>query len=105
MKRRPTSVPAGRNLAGRSFLPIAKRDPLPKNQPWRNVVFGHFRNTEMARDTRYKLVLRNEGKGPNELYDVGNDPREKVNQYENAQFVTVRDRLAKELADWRRRIS
>jgi arylsulfatase A-like enzyme len=99
------TVPAGRKLTGRSFLPIAKRDPLPKNEPWRNLVFGQFRNTEMARDRRYKLVLRNEGKGPNELFDVGNDPREKVNQYENAQFITVRDRLAKELAEWRRRTS
>jgi arylsulfatase A-like enzyme len=97
--------PAGRKLSGRSFLPIAKRDPLPKNEPWHNVVFAHFRNTEMARDTRYKIVLRNGGKGPNELFDVARDPREKVNQYENAQFVTVRERLTKELAEWRRRTS
>jgi arylsulfatase A-like enzyme len=97
--------PSGRNLPGRSFLPIAKRDQLPKKQPWRNLVFAHFRNTEMARDTRYKLVLRNEGKGPNELFDVANDPRERVNQYENPQFVTVRDRLGKELAAWRQATS
>ena len=49
----------------------------------------------MARDNGYKLVLRNDGKGPNELFDVVGDPREKVNQYENPQFITVRDRLAK----------
>ena len=59
--------PDGRNLGGRSFLPIVKQDPLPKKQPWRNVVFGEFRNTMMARDRRFKVVLRNEGKGPNEL--------------------------------------
>jgi choline-sulfatase len=97
--------PSDRSLIGRSFLPIARREQLSKNQAWRNLVFAHFRNTEMARDTRYKLVLRNEGKGPNELFDVRNDQREKTNQYENAQFITVRDRLTKELADWRRRTS
>ena len=97
--------PSGRNLMGRSFLPLAKRDPLPKDKPWRNVVFGHFRNTEMARDTRYKLVLRNEGKGPNELYELARDPREKVNRYDDPQYITVRDRLAAELAEWRKRKS
>lgn len=97
--------PAGRNLPGRSFLPLARRTPLPKKQPWRNIAFGHFRYAEMARDTRYKLVLRNDGAGPNELFDLSADPREDTNQYENGQYVTVRDRLAKDLAEWRSRTS
>jgi hypothetical protein len=59
----------------------------------------------MARDNRFKLVLRNEGKGPNELFDIRSDPREKANQYDNPQFITVRDRLAKELAAWRKQYS
>ena len=67
--------PTNRNLTGRSFLAIAKRDPLPKNQPWRNLVFAQLRNTWMARDARYKLVMRNEGQGPNELFDIVIDPR------------------------------
>ena len=95
------AAPSGRGLTGRSFLPIATRSPLPKNNPWRNLVFAHFRNTEMARDARFKLVLRNDGNGPNELFDLTSDPREKVNHYDNPQYVTVRDRLAKELANWR----
>lgn len=96
-------LPAGRNLCGRSYLPLATNKPLPKKSPWHNVVFGHFRNTEMARDTRYKLVLREEGKGPNEFFDLSVDPREKVNQSENPRFVTVRDHLAAELAAWRKK--
>jgi arylsulfatase A-like enzyme len=96
--------PAGRNLTGRSFLYIARRDPLPKGaQRWRNLIFAHMRNTEMARDNRYKLVLRNNGAGPNELFDLTNDAREKVNQYDNPQYITVRERLAKEIAQWRQR--
>jgi arylsulfatase A-like enzyme len=95
-------LPAGRKLCGRSYLPLALGQPLPKKRPWRNLVFGHFRNTEMACDPRFKLVLRNEGEGPNELYDLRADPREKVNQYHNAQYITVRDRLAAELETWRK---
>jgi arylsulfatase A-like enzyme len=97
------SAPAHRNLCGRSYVPLALRRPLAKNQAWKNVVFGHFRNTEMARDNRFKIVLRNDGKGPNELYDLTKDPREKANQYDNAEYITVRDRLTKELDGWRQR--
>lgn len=95
------SAPSGRNLCGRSFLRIARREVLPRNERWRNLVFGHFRNTEMARDARYKLVLRNEGKGPNEFYDLTTDVREKRNLYEDPQFITARDRLATQLGQWR----
>jgi arylsulfatase A-like enzyme len=97
--------PSNRGLTGRSFLPIAKRDPLPKGERWRNLVFAQLRNTEMARDGRFKLVQRNDGKGPNELFDLTADPREKVNLFDNPQFVTVRDRLSEELAGWRKRTS
>ncbi|HWR52748.1 MAG TPA: sulfatase-like hydrolase/transferase [Bryobacteraceae bacterium] len=98
-------VPADRRLCGRSYLPLALGQALPKEQVWRNLVFGHFRNTEMARDARYKVVLRNDGSGPNELFDTREDPRERVNQYENSAFVTVRERLTRELAAWRKQTS
>ena len=95
--------PAGRNLCGRSYAPLAMNRPLPRKQTWPGTVFGHFRNTEMARDNRFKLVLRNDGQGPNELYDLRQDPREKVNQIGEPQYVNVRDRLRKELEAWRRK--
>jgi arylsulfatase A-like enzyme len=97
-----TTAPA-RGLTGRSYVPLATRKPLPKKQPWRNRVFAHFRNTEMAREPRFKLVLRNEGQGPNEFYDLQVDPGEKKNEYDNPQYITVRDRLAQEIASWRQR--
>ncbi|MBI4893556.1 MAG: sulfatase-like hydrolase/transferase [Acidobacteria bacterium] len=97
--------PAAGNLCGRSYLPILTNKPLPKKQPWRQLVFGHFRNTEMARDNYFKVVIRNGGKGPNELFDLRKDPREMVNLYDNPGFNTVRDRLAGELAAWREKHS
>lgn len=97
-----TTSPA-RNLCGRSYLPLATGRPLPRKEPWRNLVFGQFRNTEMARDARYKLVLRNGGKGPNELFDLKEDPTEDVNQYDNGLFLQTRQRLTADLDAWRKR--
>jgi arylsulfatase A-like enzyme len=100
-----TQAPTNRNLCGRSYLPIATNTPFPRKQEWRNLAFGHFRNTGMARDSRYKVVVRDGGDGPGELYDLRTDPREKTNQYDNPQFVTVRERLRKELDAWRKKYS
>jgi choline-sulfatase len=98
------SVPS-RNLCGRSLVPLVVRNPRVKPPAWRGTVFAHLRNADMARDNRFKLVVRNDGKGPNELFDLRADPREKVNQYSNPQFLTARDRLAKELSEWKSRYS
>lgn len=97
-------LPAG-NLCGRSYLPLAEGKTLPKKQPWRTVVFGAYQNTEMARGDRYKVVQRDGGKGPGELYDLRMDPREKVNQYANPQFLTVKTALTADLAKWKQRYS
>jgi arylsulfatase A-like enzyme len=97
------ALPA-RNLCGRSYLPLATGKPLPKKQPWRTTVFAHYQNTDMARDKRYKLVQR-VPPAPGELYDLSVDPRERVNQYENPQFATVRTSLAAELAKWKQSYS
>ncbi len=98
-------LPSGRNLCGRSFLALAQGRPLPQGQSWPPTVFGYFRNTQMARDNRFKLVIRNDGEGPNEFYSLRRDPREKRNEYENMEFVTVRDRLRRQLDAWRERYS
>jgi len=98
-------VPADRKLCGRSYHLLAFGRPLPKKEIWPTTVFGHYRNTEMARDSRYKVVIRNGGQGPNESYDLGKDPREKINQFDNLQYLNQRERLMKELADWKQQHS
>ncbi len=95
--------PAG--LCGRSYRLMATGKPLPKKQHWRTTVCGHYRNTDMAREERYKVVLRDDGKGPNELYDLTADPREKVNQAENDQFASIRTSLSTTIANWKRQFS
>jgi arylsulfatase A-like enzyme len=85
------------DLPGRSYMLLGTGQPLPKKQPWKTTVFARYRNTAMARIERYKLVQRDDGKGPGELYDLKQDPKERVNQYGNLQFLTVRNTLAAEL--------
>jgi arylsulfatase A-like enzyme len=97
-------VPA-RNLCGRSYLLLATGKRLPKKERWRTTVFGEYRNTAMARADRYKLVWRNEGKGPNELYDLVADAGERTNQIDNEHYITVRNSLAGELAGWKKQYS
>lgn len=93
--------PKERNLCGRSYLPLLLGQPMPRKQPWPDLVFGHFRYTEMARDKYFKLVVREPGTGPGELYDIRKDPRERVNLYGDAGFSTMRARLEQRLAEWR----
>jgi arylsulfatase A-like enzyme len=100
----PAELP-DRNLCGRSYLPLVTGKPLPKKQPWRTFVFAQYRGTAMARSDRYKLILRDEGKGPGELYDDKLDARERVNQYDNPQFLTVKTSHSAELAKWKRMYS
>jgi hypothetical protein len=47
--------------------------------------------------SRYKLILRNQGKGANELYDETADPKEQTNQADNPKFTTMRERLTGQL--------
>ena len=100
----PAQLPE-RNLCGRSYLALAGGKPLPKKQPWRTTVFAQYGDTAMARSDRYKLVVRNEGKAPGELYDDKVDPREKLNQYANPQFMTVKASLQAELGKWQQKYS
>jgi arylsulfatase A-like enzyme len=96
------AVPS-RNLCGRSYLPLATGRHLPKKQPWRDTVFGQYRNTAMARTQRYKLVLRDDGKGASELYDLPADPAERANQADNEQYISVKTTLTGELAQWKQK--
>jgi arylsulfatase len=100
----PAELPPG-NLPGRSYLALATGKPLPKKDPWRTTVFALCQDAAMARSDRYKLVLRNEGKGPGELYDNKVDPMERLNQYDNPQFLTVKNAQAAALAKWKRQVS
>jgi arylsulfatase A-like enzyme len=92
------AAPAG---SGPSYLPFVYGRRMGKKQSWPDVAFGRHGNTEMARDNRYKLILRDQGKGPNELYDEVADAREQENQIDSPKFANMRDRLTAQLTAWR----
>src|SRR5436190_268360 len=94
--------PAG-NRCGRSYALLVTGKPLPKKQPWRSTVFAYFRGSSAARVNRYKLVEH--PSGPGELYNLAADPAEKVNQFDNPQFVAVRTSLTADLHQWKQRYS
>ncbi|MCP5117539.1 MAG: sulfatase-like hydrolase/transferase, partial [bacterium] len=98
-------VPETANLCGRSYLSIAMGGQWKDEEDWPVYLYGHYRNTRMARDRRYKMVLRDGGQGPSELYDLNEDLPERRNQYENPQYVAVRNRLTAHLDEWRQRYS
>jgi hypothetical protein len=56
----------------------------------------------MVRDSRYKAVIHEDGQAPNELYDLQTDARERQNQYEAGEYVTIRQALEGELAKWKK---
>ncbi|HTQ58281.1 MAG TPA: sulfatase-like hydrolase/transferase [Bryobacteraceae bacterium] len=98
-------MPALSELAGLgqgvTYLPFVYGRNLPKKQRWTDLALGRFEDTEMARDDRYKLILRGQGKGPNELYDEIADVREFNNYFDDPRFATKRERLSGQLAAWR----
>jgi len=97
-----TAPPPGSQVP--SYLPFVYGRRLGKKQTWPDLAFGRIRDTEMARDDRYKLILRggsSVGKGSNELYDETADPKEQVNQVDNPKFSGVRERLTGRLTAWR----
>jgi arylsulfatase A-like enzyme len=98
-------IPAPAALCGRSYLLMAAGKPLPKKQRWRSTVFGHYQNTDMARVERYKVVLRDGGKGANELYELNSDAREKTNLADNDQYVSIKTSLSAEIAKWKQQYS
>ena len=98
------SVPA-RNLCGRSYLPLVEVKELPAKNPWRRYVCAQWGNTDLAREDRYKFVSRNDGKGPNELYDMVVDPGERENQAENPQFLTLHNEFAGLIDQWKKNYS
>ncbi|MBI3665222.1 MAG: sulfatase-like hydrolase/transferase [Acidobacteria bacterium] len=95
-------LPKGRNLCGRSYWPLATSRALGK---WDERVYGYFRSTAMLREPQYKLVLRNEGKGPNELCDLSADSAGHANRIEDRALAHVRQSMTRDLNAWIKKYS
>jgi len=67
-------TPASPPLPGKSFAPVLRGEPIQ----WDNVIFHEYENTRMIRTPKWKLTRRHPY-GPDEFYDIENDPDEKEN--------------------------
>lgn len=94
-------VTPSNNWRGLSYLLMATGKPFPKKTRWRTTVCGEYKNTSMARVERFKWIQRNDGKGPNELYDLTADPRERTNQAQNEQYTSVKNELSAAIVSWK----
>jgi arylsulfatase A-like enzyme len=93
-----TGAPAPQT-SGRSLARAVLSQKYPKKQPWHDRAYAALEGTQMARDSRYKLVLR--ANGPGELYNLDSDPGELNNHFDDTEFLGVRASLTRELSAWK----
>ena len=93
-------LPGKGNYCGRSCRPL-----LQGRRPdgWVDRVYAYLGNTFCVREPRYKYVMRNQGFGPNELWDLATDPTEHRNRIGDPALAGATDRLQGELVTWLRR--
>ena len=77
---------------GRDFAPVLKGQAIA----WENIMFYEFEILRAVRAERWKYLARFPN-GPFELYDMLNDPQERVNLYGQPGMDAVRDELAQQL--------
>lgn len=93
-------LPQGRDLVGQSFAPMLLGEPTDGRDSV--VIYDEYGNTRMVRTEEWKYVQRHPN-GPDELWDLANDPDERDNRIDDpAQQGRVRELRAR-LEAWFRR--
>ncbi len=90
-------LPPGGNLPGRSFLATLRGEKEEERN--RVVVFDEFGGTRMIRTREWKYVHRYD-LGPNELFDMVNDPDERTDLAEAPEQATRVRAMRNLLEDW-----
>ena len=94
-----TGATAPSPITGRSMVRAVLNQPYPKKQRWPDLAGAKLDDTSMARNSRYKVVLRENG--PGELYDLANDRAEAYNRFDDPGYMGVRNDLTRELNNWK----
>lgn len=89
--------PNAEQLPGKSFAGVLRGEEAQED--CHIVVFDEYGSVRMIRNREWKYVHRT-AFGPNELYDIRNDPAEKRNLSGNANYHTVEDDLSARLTEW-----
>jgi N-sulfoglucosamine sulfohydrolase len=96
---------------GRSLLPLLEGKPAPE---WRQTLFGEmnfhtptlFHPARSIREGHYKLIqnLMPNAKVPAlEFFDLSTDPYEFKNLADRPDLASIKDRMLRELLDWRKK--
>ncbi len=87
-----SELPRAPRLSGRDYGAFLRGE----EPPWEDVVFFEFENTRAIRTADRKLVRR-VPEGPDELYDLREDPGERTNLVDRPERATERDALGRRL--------
>ncbi len=85
-------------LPGKSFASILGNSPLESSRK-SVVICDEYGPNRMLRSSEWKYVQRYPD-GPNELYDLINDPHERKNLVDEIEFKSHKESMATELEDW-----
>jgi len=88
---------ANRRKPGRSFRGALDGSALAGSNPI--VVFDEYGPVRMVRTSRWKYIHRYPD-GPHELFDVVNDPGERMNLVDDPSANSVKEELRARLEDW-----
>jgi arylsulfatase A-like enzyme len=122
--RHPTAIPAGEQLdlmvSHYDFLPtvlnyLGYENKIPDNPElpgrdysavlrgqqieWDNLIYYEFENCRMIRRLDWKYTRRFPA-GPDELYDLKNDPGERKNLTDDSEYDEIQKHLYKQLSDF-----
>lgn len=88
-------IESAKPLPGRSYAPFLRGE----SPPWENTVYGEYQYCRMIRDENWKYIHRTEG-FPSELYNLANDPGERKNLAEDAEYAGRRNELRGRMDTW-----
>jgi choline-sulfatase len=89
--------PVGTDKPGHSFLPVLGGGALPEREGI--VVYDEYGPVRMVRNTEWKYVHRHPD-GPHELFDLVNDPDERVNLIDDPAFAATVESMRAQLVGW-----
>ena len=92
----PHQVGESLALPGRSFAPALVGDELNWGE---EITFHEYENTRSVRTPKWKLTRRFPD-GPDDLYDLQNDPGERQNVIDGPQYPAIQQTLAGRLHDF-----
>jgi arylsulfatase A-like enzyme len=88
-------IPDAPEIPGKSYAQVLLEDDIA----WNDVIFHEFENTRMIRNDRWKYTWRHP-EGPDELYNMQEDPGECNNLADNPECAPVIEELREQLGEF-----